>query len=174
MTFLFILSIIVNMIAILAIITLYLRQNRLLHFEKNYKEYMKETEEIIHTFIIEMKEENEEIKQLFKIGNDSAPYEEKNESISKPNMDQEVTGLPQGYLQKAALNAYTNTNTKLDVSGSLGEEIEPTEKSLETDQNHMLNEVRNLKNQGRTIEEIAKSMGRGKTEIDLLLKLNQK
>ena len=162
------------MIAVLAIITLYLRQNRLLHFEKNYQEYRKETEEIIQTFIIEMKEENEEIKQLFKTKNQTASPEENTHSFQKPNIDQTTKERSQGYIQKTALNAYANTFTKLDESDNMDEKGKSDEKSQETDQNHLLNEVRNLKDQGRTIEEIAKSMGRGKTEIDLLLKLNQK
>ena len=173
MTFLFILSIMVNMVAILAIVTLYLRQNRLFHFEKNYQAYRKETEDIIHTFVMEMKEENEKIKRLFQNDNESVnelvSVTDHNEFISK-RIDQETLEMPQRYLQKTALNAYVSTTPAM--TSTMDEMVKTTEKSMDRDRIRMLNEIKGLEKQGMSVEEIAKRMGRGKTEIDLLLKLN--
>ena len=69
MALILLISIIVNLVAVLAIVILYLRQNRLIQFEKKYKEYTKEIEELMYAFTIEMKEENDKIKQLFIDGN---------------------------------------------------------------------------------------------------------
>src|SRR3954447_24956296 len=102
MTFILIVSIMVNMVAVLAIVILYLRQNRLIQFEKNYKEYTKEVEELIHTFIIEMKEENDEIKHLFLNGSGKEPTAEGTRKLPDDEeiMEQNRTGVPKEYLQK--------------------------------------------------------------------------
>jgi hypothetical protein len=176
MTFILIVSIMVNMVAVLAIVILYLRQNRLIQFEKNYKEYTKEVEEIIHTFIIEMKEENEKIKQLFV---DDSGKIQRGEGPRKPSDEEEkinhtMTGLPNGYKQKNARNAYENTSLQSAVNHLKEEKKESDVIDRDLDQISILAEAQNMKKQGKTIEEIAKKMGRGKTEIDLLFKLNQK
>ena len=177
MTFLLVLSILVNMISVFAIIILYLRQNRLVNFEKNYRIYMKESEELINTFIYEMKEENQEIKQL--IGNKKAskPTEGKTQLNQEPTttVNHTVTSPPEGYIKKTALNVYGNTNKQTNLTNSLDEKVELTSwKEIVTEPDRLLKVVTEMKNQGKTIEEIAKKMGRGKTEITLLLKLNQK
>ena len=177
MTFLLILSILVNMVSIFAIIILYLRQNRLVNFEKNYRIYMKESEELINTFIFEMKEENQEIKQL--IGNQKAskPTGGKTQLNQEPTttVNHTVTSPPEGYIKKTALNAYGNTSKQTNVTNDLDEKVEIISRTeSETDSERLLKVVTEMRNQGKTIEEIAKKMGRGKTEIELLLKLNQK
>lgn len=176
MTFILIVSIMVNMVAVLAIVILYLRQNRLIQFEKDYKEYTKEVEEIIHTFIIEMKEENEKIKQLFVDESSKIPPAEGPRKLSddEEKMDLNMTGVPNGYNQKHARNAYENTNRQSVIDHLKEENTESDVTDRELDQISILAEARKMKNQGKTIEEIAKKMGRGKTEIDLLFKLNQK
>ncbi len=173
MTVILILSIMVNLVTILTVIILYTRQNRLIDFEKNYKASLKEMEELINTFIFEMKEENDEIKQLFRSESED-PVKEGHQSDMDEELDQEVIGLPQGYRQQAALNAYTNLSGQSIETKRIVKKKESVREGQETDQNRVLAEIINMKNQGITTEEIAKKMGRGKTEIDLLIKLNQK
>lgn len=173
MTVILILSIMVNLVTILTVIILYSRQNRLIDFENNYKDSIKEMEELINTFIFEMKEENDEIKQLFR-SESEGPIKEKQQSDADVDIDQEVMGLPQGYRQQAALNAYTNSSGQSIEAKRIVKRAESVREGQESDQNSVLTEVINMRNQGLTIEEIAKKMGRGKTEIDLLIKLNQK
>ena len=164
------------MVSVFAIIILYLRQNRLINFEKNYQIYMKESEELINTFIIEMKEENQEIKQLISNKKVSKPTEDKPQLNQEPPIvNQTATSQPEGYIKKTALNAYGNVNNQTSVTNNLDHKVELTSRrELVTEPDHLLKEVTEMKNQGKTIEEIARKMGRGKTEIDLLLKLNQK
>ncbi|OCA89609.1 hypothetical protein F7984_06965 [Pradoshia sp. D12] len=176
MTFILIVSIMVNMVAVLAIVILYLRQNRLIQFEKECKEYQKEVEELIHTFIIEMKEENDEIKQLFvgdtgKISRTEGP---RKLSDQEEKIDHTMTGLPNGYRQQSARNAYENTSRQSVTNHLKEEKTESDVIDQDLERVPILAEAQNMKNQGKTIEEIAKKMGRGKTEIDLLFKLNQK
>lgn len=174
MAVILILSIMVNMLAILAVMILYSRQNRLIQFERNYKESIEEMEELINTFIYEMKEENNEIKQLFR-NRSVDPAKDKHLTEVEPDLvEQELPGLTQGYRQQAALHAYINSNGQSGEINRITEKKESVQESREMDQNHILAEALTMKNQGRTIEEIAKKMERGKTEIDLLFKLNKK
>ncbi len=178
MAFILIVSIVVNMVAVLAIAILYLRQNRLLQFERDYKEHTKEIEELIQMFIIEMKEENNEIKRLFVERKGQEPYAEEpfHPTGIEEIIDQNRTEPQKRYMQKTALAAYENTRRPSAVNDLMDGKMESDriDRELDQNQNHMLTEALNMKNQGRTIEEIAKKMNRGKTEIDLLLKLNRK
>jgi hypothetical protein len=56
--FLIIISLIFNVIAILAIIILYLRQNKLLQVEEQQKKAMAEMESLINSYLLEIKDEN--------------------------------------------------------------------------------------------------------------------
>ena len=176
MTFILIVSIMVNMVAVFAIAILYLRQNRLIHFEKECREYQKDVEELIHTFIIEMKEDNDEIKQLFMDNSRMSPRAEEPDKVSdeEEKIDLNRTGVPNGYKQKHALKAYENTSGQSVINQQKEDKNESDIIDRELDQLSILTEAQKMKNQGKTNEEIAKKMGRGKTEIDLLFKLNQK
>lgn len=78
-TFLLVISLIVNSIAIFAIIILYMRQNRLLEVEKKQEKMIHDMEESISAYLIQMKEENENFINRIKKMNDKA---EKHELIS--------------------------------------------------------------------------------------------
>ena len=64
--FLIIISLIFNVIAILAIIILYLRQNKLLQVEEQQKKAMAEMESLINSYLLEMKDENKRFIQRVK------------------------------------------------------------------------------------------------------------
>ena len=61
--FFIIVSLILNIVALMAIIILFLRQNKLLQVEENQKKTMNEMEELITTYLLEMKDENEHFIQ---------------------------------------------------------------------------------------------------------------
>lgn len=64
--FLIIVSLIFNVIALLAIIVLYLRQNKLLQVEEQQKKAMAEMEVLINSYLLEMKDENKRFIQRVK------------------------------------------------------------------------------------------------------------
>lgn len=66
-SFLLAISFLLNGIAIFAVIILYLRQNRLKEVEKNQENMVKEMEEVISSYLFEMKEENEAFIKQFKL-----------------------------------------------------------------------------------------------------------
>ena len=60
MIFLVIISIAFNMIAFLLIAILFLRQNKLIKMEESLKQPVKEMEDLMTTYLLQMKEENEQ------------------------------------------------------------------------------------------------------------------
>lgn len=83
-TFLLLFSLFLNFLALFAIIVLFLRQNRLMQVEKKQEKVITEMEEVISSYLVQMKEENEEfISRVKKMDIRSRP------SISVPNADTE-------------------------------------------------------------------------------------
>ncbi len=65
-TFLLLISLLLNGIAIFSIILLFTRQNRFLEVEKKQEKMIKEMEELISSYLYEMKEENEAFLSKFR------------------------------------------------------------------------------------------------------------
>lgn len=176
-TFLFIISFLLNIISLLSIIILYTRQNRFIDLEKRQGKMLREMEETISTYLIEMKEENDAfISSLHKSKNEHSEPKNKTElpqkSVSKHK--NEEPGSP----ANKRLNAY-KAYKKPAASVQRNEDeggwspLVPDE-SRENEEKSLVNKVITLQQKGLSIDEIAKSMGKGKTEIELLLKFNQK
>ncbi|PKG24914.1 hypothetical protein [Niallia nealsonii] len=178
-TFLLILSITLNMLAFLFIALLYIRQNRFVTIEKQQKQIMKEMEEIISTFIAEVKEENDQfIRKITKVegGKAKKGKEEENSTIPfKQPAEKNRGNLQKSLLNKQMVKAYNNTaqntkNLEEDITENLLELIQPNAAEEKT----LLDQAVDLQKQGKKIDEIAKILNKGKTEIELLLKFRQK
>lgn len=197
-TFLLLLSLILNAAAIFAIILLYLRQNRLVEAEKKQQRIIKEIEEVFSAYLFELKEENDTFIEMMKKANsinssDASPYRQDGTTDKEdiPNTDKEGTSsnenqnlnelpsrLGKGVSYHAARKAYQQSSEPVSVK----EEVEaealqdkpsiPVSKS-EPVQLSFIDQVVKMKKQGLTIEEIARDLDKGKTEIELLLKFRQ-
>ncbi|MBM7692238.1 hypothetical protein JOC77_001668 [Peribacillus deserti] len=214
--FLLVLSFILNIIALLGIIILYSRQNRMLQFEKNQKEAVKELETILSSFAAEMKEDHESL--LAKL----TPFKHENFAESKLKTPKKLSSAvtpkdsraensnshpsslqtPKRVKNKKALSAYKGSGQKaeLDAAESLLDQFPDdvveltgrptpaaeTEKSFkehfnrnidaqsDNEQiyiNSLLQQALELKKLGLSHDQIAKKLQKGKTEIDLLLKI---
>ena len=173
MALILILSMIINLVAVLAIGVLYSRQNRLLNYENNFEKNNREMEEIISAFIAEMKAENEETKKVIEEWVRKAEH-----SITFPNKPEEKEErltVPQTMLRKSAMSSYAK-HTHENIKDNQNEEWQLVETQQKEDQSKahpLLAQVKQLYEEGKSIEEIAKELNRGKTEIDLWLKLNK-
>lgn len=195
--FLFI-SIVLNIIALFSIVILYLRQSKLFEVEKKQQRMIEEMEDVISTYLAEMKEENESfIERITKVA--------KNQVNKKVNSEKkEVTLLPSSEEEKIpfsiksskshAVKAYKlgaiqslidedvevllpdfNESEDLNADIKMGKKVEDTrQKVTEPEEKSLLEEVVYLQEQGLTNEEIAKKLHKGQTEIELLLKFRQK
>ena len=184
-TFLLLLSLILNAATIFAIILLYLRQNRLVEAEKKQEKIINEIEEVFSAYLFELKEENDKFLELMtktdiqkQLGNREAADIEATEKETETVPNHITQGKQQNRLGKgisyhAARKAYQQNrepvlpdlNDKIDMASQ--------DDNVELKQLSFVDQVVHMKKQGLTIEEIARDLDKGKTEIELLLKFRQ-
>lgn len=174
-TFLLLVSFILNAAAIFAIILLYLRQNRLVEAEKKQERMIAEIEEVFSSYLLELKDENDKfLTSINHLNHDPRP--EKPLAGSEVNPDGFVEELPlratprigKGAALQAARKAYQQNKSEDRAVPSLPSEPEAPVMPLS-----FPDKVEQLISQGRSIEEIARELNKGKTEIELLLKFRQ-
>lgn len=195
-TFLLTISLLLNGISIYFIFILYSRQNRLVEMEKTQESFKKEIESEISAFLLEIKEENEEFIHRFQQLQKASQNENTSSQIKKmePKTDVasgDMTAQPEELNGKSweattarsfkseAVKVYQKTIAAQGENMSAGKEDMSPENKLEPSnidnneeiyRNLLLNQIKILLNQGNTIDEIAKKLNKGKTEIELLLK----
>ncbi|PFG06691.1 hypothetical protein [Bacillus sp. es.034] len=164
--FLLFISFLLNIVSLLSIVILYSRQNRFVDMEKEQKKIIVEMEDIISAYLIEMKEENDEFMRKFstQIHNDQEKnlHTEANEQEDLEASDKVTKWTGAGY--KRASQAYN----QMKDQGP-----DPDDQTKESEQDPLLENVLTLRQKGMSIEEIAESLGKGQTEIELLLKFRQ-
>ncbi|GAM15578.1 hypothetical protein [Mesobacillus selenatarsenatis] len=189
-TFLLLLSLILNGAAIFAIILLYLRQNRLVEAEKKQERIINEIEEVFSAYLFELKEENDKFLELMtttKVQNqpgdkETAAPEASDKEPEKGSdhiaQEKQPSQLGKGIAYHAARKAYQQNREQVSPDLDLPEEdimaVESQENNVEIKQLSFIDQVLYMKKQGLTIEEIARDLDKGKTEIELLLKFRQK
>ncbi len=197
--FLFI-SIVLNIIALFSIVILYLRQSKLFEVEKKQQRMIEEMEDVISTYLAEMKEENESfIERITKTASEQSNKKEnkkKNEvSVESilPSAEEEKVPYPMKSSKSHAVKAYkigaiqplTDEDAEVllpdfaeahdpTLNPKMEEEVhEKLQEVIEPKEKSLLEEVVYLQEQGLTYEEIAKKLHKGQTEIELLLKFRQ-
>ena len=188
----------IQLIMIFVMILLNSKISRFKDLELRQNQLIEEMDNTISVYLLEMKEENdrliEELKSSKQSNNKSVPpsytqttlqkeatkIQEKKDAIQPsntsnpgdvPDMDSPRVFVP---VQRAA-NAYTKQKANvieeaLDEQGELlvkTEEPKPVQKEETYEQ-----KVVALYKEGKTVEEIAKKMQRGKTEIELFIKFH--
>lgn len=197
-TFLLLFCFVLIAIAFLLIIVLYQKFSTIKELEKKQSTIIHEMEQMITIYLMEMKEENEAfLKKLLQDEKDpdrlkdsgdsklSPPSFEKEfdnkkpfEIVEKSLSTQEFEDLLPKYDDENPLDmniqnkAYTySTTSKQD---GIKEDIKSTLKVKDDLYVQSLSaQVLLLQKKGDTIEQIAKKLGKGKTEIELLLKFRQ-
>ncbi|MBV6683277.1 hypothetical protein FZC83_11525 [Rossellomorea marisflavi] len=146
MIFAIVLSILLNLVALFAIILLYVRQNRLLALDNQQKRRVAEMEELMSAYMEELKEENDAF--LLSLTKD--------EPVAK-----ERVAEPPSKVRMKAMEAYQSVPT-----------IDPTiDPSEHTDMAEL--DMVSMHRAGFSIDEIAKAAGVGRTEVELFLKFNK-
>jgi hypothetical protein len=202
-TFLLIISLLLNGVAIFSILILFTRQNRLMEVKKNQERMIKDVEEIISSSLLEMKEENEAFIQRFqKISSQPStsihsPATQNKKKAEKEDVPHkiEMMKVAGNSLKKQAVKAYQNSSILPD-GNEPQVDVEFTSAKGEEDTDHngipnvsvknnsqitqeeifrdlFINQVQILQKKGLTTAEIAKMLGKGKTEIELLQKFGQ-
>ncbi|CAM3421403.1 hypothetical protein GCM10009865_23380 [Aeromicrobium ponti] len=194
--FLLALSLLLNIIALLAFTLLFLRQNKLMETEKKQEKMFNEMEEVISTYLVQMKEENDDfinrVSQLkinaLRLKDESkeklAKTQENMEESEKPNRLAKASAYQAVRAYKKNTQPDSQADEKMELkaesdSGSVNEASAlKVEKQRESEgQKHhapsLLDNVLLLRKQGLTEDEIAKTLGKGRTEVALMLKFRQ-
>ncbi|WP_339170309.1 hypothetical protein [Anoxybacillus sp. FSL W8-1294] len=149
-TFLWFASFVLHGISLFLIILLSLKWVKIKETEREQAELIREMETMMTTYLMQFKEENERfVKQI----TSSAVRQKKRET--PPSLREEQPSLP--------IDDVVD-RIELSTTTPKGEE------SLDS----LVSEALKLQQQGKTIDEIAKILKRGKTEMELLLKFHQK
>ncbi|MCX8002786.1 MAG: hypothetical protein N2661_09420 [Anoxybacillus mongoliensis] len=145
-TFLWFISFVLHGISLFLIILLSLKWVKIKEMEKEQAELIREMEAMMTTYLMQFKEENERfVKQIT-----SSTVRQPSRSLRKEQMSPPVEHVVD----------------RIELSSTTPKE----EQSLEW----LVSEALKLQQQGKTIDEIAKMLKRGKTEMELLLKFHQK
>lgn len=154
--------------------------------ERSLVSIKQETEDVLYSFIEEWKEENDQF--LNKLSQNSNT----NKAALKSNMPEKLK--PEKKIEEIANNVvnrfdFIEQEAEIDYGDLLNQNL-PTEK-IENTQNpnflddkpipfvdrkpssSLVDQILSLKKNGLSIDEIAKKLDKGKTEIDLMLKLRQ-
>ncbi|MDD9312770.1 hypothetical protein PUS82_15950 [Cytobacillus firmus] len=192
--FLLAISLLLNIVALLAIILLYLRQNKLMDTEKRQEKVLIEMEEVISAYLVQMKEENDDfISKLSKVNvkNDTSIKEKsipvkldrkndldiaKADETSMPLARASIYQASKAYKQN--LRAAEDKLSEKESLPSLKENESVTRsdssQSIKEENPSSINDqVFILKKQGMSAGDIAKKLGKGKTEVELMLKFRQ-
>lgn len=178
-TFLLFISFLLNGLTVYAVIVLYTRQNRLAEVEKRQEKMINEMEEMISSYLFEMKEENEDFLNKFNRLNNEIPLPSFEKRISEDTL---ITTAEQKIIEIKPQPINTSNTIRLQAAKAYqtnlvnkpAEITPPEENSLPvSDAEFLIDQVKSLAKQGLTDEEIAKKLKRGKTEIELLLKFHQ-
>ncbi|WP_428908638.1 hypothetical protein [Niallia sp. Krafla_26] len=193
--FLVIVSLTLNILTFIVIAILYLRQNKLIKLKENLKKSIIEMEELISGYLLQMKEENDQfIHQLIdlkknniksqptsitdKKGNHSDQNNQNNIHNDPLHVLEDFTPRIEKTLSHHAFNAYQKQNQqivthknseKTSVIVDLQEEVG----NKSTKSENLGDQITFLRKQGYSIEEMAKKLNKGKTEIELLLKFQE-
>ncbi|MGE6631426.1 Swarming motility protein SwrB [Bacillus sp. NPDC077027] len=179
---LWLISFTLHAVLIYFVIILYTRMNTLKATEQKQRELLEETENTLAAFLIEVKEENDKLSKSVASSPDSLVEEDQvplpqkakhpqpqTESQQSDESEDPVPDHLSALLSEVEVQEETVNHTvqKADVEAN----EQPSEK-VEDDAFH--NQVRSLYESGLSIEEIARELKTGKTEIELLLKFSGK
>ena len=176
-----------NILLILMVIVLYLRQNRLIGLEQKQQVNITEAEDMISAFLLEIREENEQfisnVEKMQKF-NDKPVKENRTADFSDREhidilLDAHVPS--EAYTKFLTTNSYSKSDNQVEPAdlelaaperndGPLTEQ----KKKAEWSELPYSEQVFYLFEKGLGIEEIAKTLNKGKTEIDLLLKFHKR
>ncbi|RSK27055.1 hypothetical protein EJF36_09300 [Bacillus sp. HMF5848] len=180
--FLFTILFILIALAFILIILLFYRLQAVKDVEKKQNQMLTDTETLISTYLLEMKEENELfLNKLSKTVHDktdksvTTKYEE---TASDSNNEQLAIMTSFDYTEHVDASSFLPDYKQQNVSNAVVEKVKkPKDNIHNSDEIYMQSlaaQVQLLIKQGKTHDEIAKILNKGKTEIELLLKFRQK
>ncbi|MET3697957.1 hypothetical protein SAMN05877753_107192 [Bacillus oleivorans] len=180
-------SIFLNILCLLALVILFQRQHRLQDLDRKQQHALQEMEDVLSSFLYEIKEENEKLQGL--LGKKTLSGEEA--SIYKPDLPaiqeertadergkddfpEPIVSLSKNNIQLDQVRkAYKETETVAKSTEELPPWLKLEGQPLQTETGSaesLKEQIISLWKEGHTIEAIAKKVDKGKTEVELTLK----
>ncbi|MFC4404552.1 DUF6115 domain-containing protein [Gracilibacillus xinjiangensis] len=156
-------SFIIHIVTLIIIRQMKINQQNLLDIEDNVNEQINKLEDTLALYLVEMREENDNFtKELFSMQN----KQKRNEQVSDGTKDN----------KNQSDNIENASSTDTHIKKNDYPDFEPLTQIDKKDivEQSETGQILHLYNNGYSIEEIAKRMDKGKTEIELLLKFQQK
>ncbi|WP_208592541.1 DUF6115 domain-containing protein [Gracilibacillus suaedae] len=149
-------SFIIHIVTFVIIRQLKLKQDTLAGVEDNVNQQVKNIEDTLAVYLIELKEENEKfVQQVGQFNSDTSDQHSHNQMQNEVRKSVEEVNTPK-------------QTTKEYQAISHVEQVEDVVERSTTAS------VLHLNEKGYTVDEIAKELDKGKTEVELLLKFQQK
>ncbi|OLP66417.1 hypothetical protein BACPU_07190 [Bacillus pumilus] len=162
------------------VIILYTRMNSLKATEQKQRELLEETENTLAAFLMEVKEENDKLSKAAAASPHSIAGELETD-LQTPKQPQPPTESQQSIESEdpvpehlSALLSEVEVQEEKVNEPVPSHETEDNAPSVEDNEASFQDQVKALYDQGLTLEEIAKELKTGKTEIELLLKFSGK
>ncbi|MFS0688072.1 hypothetical protein AB1K89_02325 [Sporosarcina sp. 179-K 8C2 HS] len=146
---------------------LYMKVSKFNNLEKKQQKMMAEMDDAIGAYLSELKEENERLIKIIEKRQENDKHEEsaperRSQEFEQQAEKKDFTIVTPSYPMKAALKSYQTAPSLRDNSLS-----KPVSKVHEMDSRSL---AIHYYDEGKPVEEIAKRLGKGKTEVELLLK----
>ncbi|OCS87701.1 hypothetical protein [Caryophanon tenue] len=172
------------LVAFAVIILLYMKVSQLKDVEHKQQIMMRELDQSVSAYLVDMKEENDRF--LAELQRTKKPASLFNEPIETPKVkaapyvppmpDEEVVAFEVPVVpKKKAASVYASQPPKAPLTKrptfeeAMQQAVEtPAEKPPQT----LQQQIQQMREEGQTIEQIAKALNKGKTEVELLLKFN--
>ncbi|MFD1705902.1 hypothetical protein ACFSCZ_03940 [Siminovitchia sediminis] len=149
-----------NILLVFAVVLLYMRQNRLVEMEQRQQQLLEESEHAMAALLEEIKDENENlIRRLYGLNDHLASTEQQGDERKS-----ETGSVVEPEAEESPLQPPENIETPFVEVVLSGDKEKPEEIPLR-------DQVEMLAKEGWSISEIAKKLRKGKTEIELLMKL---
>lgn len=162
--FLFILQV----ISFYIIALLYMKISKFNGLEKKQQKLMTEMDDAIGAYLSELKEENERLIEIIEKRQNNFPIHDQEEEVNpadvpaarKESKEKPITINHPSYPVNIALKSYQTASATKDTLQEASTDLEVDDRTLAI----------RMHDEGKSIEEIAKRVGKGKTEIELMLK----
>ncbi|PGT86693.1 MULTISPECIES: hypothetical protein [Bacillaceae] len=169
-TILLLISLLLHVVAFYFIVVLYMKYSTIKNISDTQRQLLEETENSMTSFLIDIKDENDRlIEKLLKTSN-SIPQKKEEHHFNPNNQDQKASHVeiqkPDKQVDKHELPDYLLNVDQVEDIVEINQPKQQKNPSFEE-------KAINLYKEGHTIEQIAKRLNVGKTEIELLLKFRQ-
>jgi hypothetical protein len=166
-------SSLLHVVAFYFIAVLYMKYSTIKELSDTQKKMIEETEQVITSFLIEMKDENERLLQRLNSSSEHPQQRNKSVTLEKKGFQQNESPSKENRRNDSIVERQEDLPDYLTAANLVEDIIEitnvPQEKMIPFEL-----EAINLFKNGHTVEQIAKKLNKGKTEIELLLKFRQK